>query len=447
MQSLSKADERQLLDGVKMAVTLVDDQGLSPNAALQKAAETLHYSPGFLKAACNAFNTGRQLAQWNANDAILDKLASFPLADYSEIHDKMWGTAKEKVAAATMGIPRFNSYEDQARQELLDWDLSSFQKTAEVVETRPSFYREHAKCEYLTRLAEEARREKSATADRLDSSLMALSAYFQKSAYDRLALAQVEYAAATYYGESGKALISHIAEKFPTEKRAAAYPTSWPGFYREADRRQAPYTLIEDTIKQAGAHWRATEAKDVADTKLAEAKESVAPFSYPRSSALNGSQVTLTPSLVAEVAGVKQSSWLPGIAAGATGTMPLLQVIKDERKGALESQVDELDNPEHLQELRKIKAQTVLTGLLSDPENPLSRYDPEDVLTAYNELTQLAPRLADQPAALGPLLNRRMSGNVEPFEVGEMIKLEEGLRSTQSPAISTRWLRDEKPGV
>ena len=157
MQSLSKADERQLLDGVKMAVTLVDNQGLSPNAALQKAAETLQYSPGFLKAACNAFNTGRQLAQWNANDAILDKLASFPLADYSEIHNKMWGTAKEKVAAATMGIPRFNSYEDQARQELLDWDLSSFQKTAEVVEARPSFYREHAKCEYLTRLAEEAR--------------------------------------------------------------------------------------------------------------------------------------------------------------------------------------------------------------------------------------------------------------------------------------------------
>ena len=433
MQSLSKADERQLLDGVKMAVTLVDNQGLSPNAALQKAAETLHYSPGFLKAACNAFNTGRQLAQWNANDAILDKLASFPLADYSEIHDKMWGTAKEKVAAATVGTPRFNSYEDQARQELRDWDLSSFQKTAEVAEVRPSFYREHAKCEYLTRLAEEARREKSAMADRLGASLMALSEYFQKSAYDRLALAQVEYVASTYYGETGKALISHIAEQFPTEKRANAYPTSWPGFYQEADRKQAPYTLIEDTIKQAGAHWRATEVKEAADTKLAEAKESVAPFTFPRSSALNGSQVILTPSLVAEVAGVKQSGFFTDpFSMGPKGLELLDSYADDARNSATKKIVIKLENPAHKAELRKIRAQTILTGMLSDPGNPLSRYAPEDVLSAYNDLVQLSPRFADQPAVLGPLLNRRLMGNVEPFEIAEALKMEEGFKKTQT---------------
>ena len=437
MQSLSKADERQLLDGVKMAVTLVDDQGLSPDVALQKVAETLHYSPGFLKAACNAFNTGRQLAQWNANDAILDKLASFPLADYSAIHDKMWGSTREKVATVTSGTPRFNSYEDQTRQELLDWDLSSFQKTAEVTEVRPSFYREHAKCEYLTRLAEEARREKSATADRLDSSLTALLEYFQKSAYDRLALAQVEYAASTYYGETGKALISHIAEQFPTEKRANAYPTSWPGFYREADRKQAPYTLIEDTIKQAGAHWRAAEAKEVADTKLAEAKESVASFTFPRSSALNGSQVTLTPSLVAEVAGVKQSGAVESpFMLGPKWLDSLDKGWDDERNSATKKIVIKLENPAHRAELRKIRAQAILTGILSDPENPLSRYAPEDVLSAYNDLVQLSPRFADQPAVLGPLLNRRLMGNVEPFEVAEALKMEEGFKKTQTPYSS-----------
>ena len=119
MQSLSKSDEQQLLDGVKMAVSLVDDQGLSPNAALQKVAEELHYSPGFLKAACNAFNTGRQLAQWNANDTVLDKLASFPLADYDAVHDKMWGKDQEKAAAVSLGSPMFMTYDDLARQELL----------------------------------------------------------------------------------------------------------------------------------------------------------------------------------------------------------------------------------------------------------------------------------------------------------------------------------------
>jgi len=34
MQSLSKSDEQMLLDGVKQAVDLVDNAGLSPNDAL-----------------------------------------------------------------------------------------------------------------------------------------------------------------------------------------------------------------------------------------------------------------------------------------------------------------------------------------------------------------------------------------------------------------------------
>ena len=59
MQSLSKSDEQQLLDGVKKAVDLVDNRDMSPNEALQKVAqETSDYSPGFVKAACNAFNNG-----------------------------------------------------------------------------------------------------------------------------------------------------------------------------------------------------------------------------------------------------------------------------------------------------------------------------------------------------------------------------------------------------
>ena len=81
--------------------------------------------------------------------------------------------------------------------------------------------------------------------------------------------------------------------------------------------------------------------------------------------------------------------------------------------------------------MRKIRAQTVLTQLLSDPDNPLSGYDPEEVLTAYNDLIQLSPRLADQPSAIAPLLNKRLMGNTEPFEVGEQLKLEQGLKQVQ----------------
>ena len=114
MQSLSKSDEQQLLDGVKMAVSLVDDQGLSPNAALQKVAEELHYSPGFLKAACNAFNTGRQLAQWNANGCKTWATTPQPWAiTISTMASNTWPICSRKTPAlecsiATMTYPKLD---------------------------------------------------------------------------------------------------------------------------------------------------------------------------------------------------------------------------------------------------------------------------------------------------------------------------------------------------
>jgi hypothetical protein len=98
----------------------------------------------------------------------------------------------------------------------------------------------------------------------------------------------------------------------------------------------------------------------------------------------------------------------------------------------VERQINKLDSPEHINELRKIRAQTVLTQLMSDPDNPLSQYDPEDVLSKYNEMVQLSPRLADQSGGIGPLLNKRMIGNTEPFEVAELLKMENSLKDTQS---------------
>ena len=453
MQSLSKSDEQQLLDGVKMAVSLVDDQGLSPNAALQKVAEELHYSPGFLKAACNAFNTGRQLAQWNANDTVLDKLASFPLADYDAVHDKMWGKDQEKAAAVSLGSPMFMTYDDLARQELLYLDIPSYEKLASyddnpvVQDERAEMAakRAYARYEFNIRLADEARREKSAASDQLDARLGQLEDYFHKFAHDRLALAQVEHATATYFGETGKALMAHVAAQFPQEKRAADYAPTWPGFHQPVHRNQAPYTLVAAVIKQAQAYQRAESAFQTANTKLAEAKDGVAPFSQPQSESSNGSPSILTPSLLPDTAGQKQASLTAGFAGGLGmgAARSLGQWSTQDRDSQVKSQIDELDSPDHLNEMRKIRAQTVLTQLMSDPENPISGYDPEEVLSAYNEMVQLAPRLADQPAAVGPLLSKRLAGNTEPFEVGETLKLEDSLKKTQPTPNYTDLMKHE----
>lgn len=447
MQSLSKADEQRLLDGVKQATDLVDNQGMSPNDALQKIAEDLEYSPGFLKAACNAFNNGRQLAQWNANDSVLDKLASFPLADYDEIRERIWEATPTKTASDhSMFSPVFQTYEDMDRQALLDMPLPSMEKAASD-ELHPAAADEHADMrahrsysnyEFNARQVEEARREKTAAEDLLHLKLHLLDTYFQKFAYERLPFAQVEAAVSTYFGKPGRALMGYVAERFPNEKRASDHQSSWEGFRQPVDRTQEPYTLVEAAIKQAQELHQADEALQEATQKLAEAKEGVAPFSPARHPKSESSQLTLTPSLLPEDVGNAKEAGVFGGLAGGFGLGAARSMADSATQGSekkVDSQVEELESPDHLNEIRKVKAQTLLTQLMSDPESPLSQHDPEEVLTAYNELVQMSPRLADQPSAIGPLLNKRLMGNTEPFEVGETINLEKGLKDTQGPRL------------
>jgi hypothetical protein len=145
--------------------------------------------------------------------------------------------------------------------------------------------------------------------------------------------------------------------------------------------------------------------------------------------------------LIPDAAGEKKADMLSGLAGGFGMGLGAARSFDEQSAGTnekkLESQIADLESPEHLNELRKIRAQTVLTQMMSDPENPVSGYDPEEVLHAYNEMVQLSPRLADQPAAVGPLLNKRLAGHTEPFEIGETLKLEQGLKDTQAPPSST----------
>ena len=449
MQSLSKSDEQQLLDGVKQAVDLVDNRDFSPNDAIQKVAEELNYSPGFVKAACNAFNNGRQLAQWNANDNVLDKLASFPLANYDEVHNAIWGKEQEKAASVSQFMPKFASYEDQARQDLLNMDLGTFEKSASAEE--PSQLVQDYQGELRVKLAfnkadfegrqvEEARRQKVAAEDKLNLKVHLLESYFKKFAYDRLPLAQVENAAAAYYGKPGAALMSYVASRFPSEKRASDHQSTWSGFNQPVDRNAEPYTLIAECIKQAAVHNQMNYWLVEAEEKLTEAKEKTASFIRPQSSNKSGSQPILTPSLIEET-GEKQASLMGGMAGGmGLGLTKAVAGEGDEKRKKVEEQIAELDSPDHLNELRKIRAKTALTRLLSDPESPLSEHDPAEVMQAYNDLVQLSPRLADQPSALGPLLNRRLMGNTEPFELAETLKLEESLKKTQPEAAQEETL-------
>ncbi len=75
----------------------------------------------------------------------------------------------------------------------------------------------------------------------------------------------------------------------------------------------------------------------------------------------------------------------------------------------------------------------MLNQMMTDKQDPISGHDPDTVIDAFNSISDLAPRVADHPAAVGPLLRRKLQGNVQPFEAKELAELEKTVRQTNEP--------------
>jgi hypothetical protein len=137
-------------------------------------------------------------------------------------------------------------------------------------------------------------------------------------------------------------------------------------------------------------------------------------------------------SLTSKVVGTLTGTVIPGVAtvAGARqlmGDKPSAPSIEQE---ALESLYD----PTHEAEMRSIKIEAMLNDFMSsDPV--ISTYDPDEVLGAYNQVIQLTPRAAIQPAVMRGLLRKMLAQQdaMEPFEAEQLVKVEQGIKKVEEP--------------
>ena len=450
METLSSAEERRLLDGVKQAVDLVDDQGKSPNEALTKVARDFSWSRGQLRSAVSAFNNGRQVAQWDNGADLMAKLADFPLADYDLIHDAIWGkAAAEKVAADRLGIsPEYSLppsfVRDPYREMLLSRDLAQMTKTAawEPGTRHPSIQSdEHAALvdghldrmnmveayhhhQREKRAFEEARSQFSRAHDTLRVKLGLLENYFKKSAMDRLAFPLVDKAVQVYYGTAGEALMDSLAASFPREKRGsdADLRTSQP-----IARASQPFLHVEQAIAAAREVYRTKTAMDEAYVRLEKAAEARRPF--VQSPSATNQEEPLSFSLFKEA----------GMFGDATKGI-LEKSLGGAAKKDIQDESLNLEEPEHENELRKIQAQAMLSEMMSDPDNPISGHDPDEVLAAYNKISKLSPRASTQPLATQTMLHKALSGGLEPFEVNDMNTIEKGVQKTHGSPLGVGLL-------
>ena len=85
--------------------------------------------------------------------------------------------------------------------------------------------------------------------------------------------------------------------------------------------------------------------------------------------------------------------------------------------------MDRIQDPSVALEQRRVQAQTLLADLMSN-DDVISTYDPEQVIRAYNEMSSLTPHTSLRSAVVRPALRQMLAGNTQPFDVAELLSLE-----------------------
>lgn len=123
-------------------------------------------------------------------------------------------------------------------------------------------------------------------------------------------------------------------------------------------------------------------------------------------------------------------------AVGAMTGLKSLIAPKQPTNAEIENDViGELLDPEHEAEMQRIKMQAMLTEFMAD-DPVISTYDPDQVIEAFNQVAQMTPRAAIQPAVMRGQLRKMLQQQdaMEPFEAGQLIDVEKGLKEVAEPA-------------
>jgi hypothetical protein len=442
---LTTSDEDRLLTATKRAADLVERDGLAPNAAIEKVARDGKFGPGEIEMLCYAHNTGRQLAQFQKTANVLDKLAEFPLADPAKVVAAVYPTVPaEKAAVAPRPVgsrhldylmpPTWADAQRPPGLEKAALDLPPLPKPdLPPPDPHDAMRKKYGDYERVKLAHDQARQAALLAEGDLHAKVAAVTGYFQQPG--RLPFDTVEKTATALYGADATALMDlvHVRTR-SREKRAAATPND---VVRDTVSLGAKiFHDIGDALAATRTLLTKRAAADQARAAFEAAKEGVTgPFAAGRSGATAPGRPTTS----------EKRAILNSPAFGAFLGNSVGRIVGDGPKSKndlIEDEWLDLEDPGHQNELRKIKAHAMLNGMLTDPDSPISGHDPDEVLQAYNEISSLAPRVAEQPAAIRPILARKLQGNVQPFEAKEVTDIEKGIASTRASTPNTSLLKD-----
>lgn len=482
---LSERDKKLLLlasDRISEAIARSNHE--DPNAVIAKVAAELKIKPGHIKVLVHGYNSGRTELQRKTAEDIYEKSAEFRLADTQSVLDQLYVPKrlasdfdkKAQVVSLSYDVhPTLllrRSKNELAGQVLAGQALeksavvrSSIQ-TANNEEIRRQSQSEAELRQNVQRLrVEVCRLEKQALDD-----LRELRSYFVRD--DALPWNLVTENCTAVYGPRAARLLSAVVSRFPKahlEKQARQFSLrSKRQGIPPVDWTAPPYVYVDRLLKVAQQHVQAVDRLEQLQRRLSalyrEKKAGV--LQHPRSSRSSssrsaGSSVDAGPDPVdglfqpvpdpspPRMANTpKTATWksagvftttLAGTFGGSLGmatgrglskliASPLV-TSKDEM---VQDAYSEFITPDHEDKLRSISTKSLLTDLMAN-DDVISNYSPKEVVQAYNEIYDLAPRVANTQMIVRSYLRKRLQqGSFDQFDVDNLLKAEESLAKRRS---------------
>lgn len=412
--------------------------GEEPNAALAKAASVLDVPEGHLPLLVYAYNTARTKEQLQSSDDPMEKSADFKLADLAGMRAIMYPEVKtpeqEKRAAAISTEYFFPPTwaksaacaKAQAGGTLAIGDVPAPKRVPEITaEPLAALPEEQAKRK-LEKRSRDERDVREAKVAQLMAEMDArrtideLSAYFRKSGSE--SFTRVLDNVDALYGQDMLAVMKHLQANHPEFAKQAMTAA------KPVDARQEPYKTMElalQKLKTAAAAVACTEEKTAA-------------FAAAYPSVIAGNT---NPSFFDSPEKRAGAGQVLGTALGISATREAIGQMANNLKGpdpetSVRKQMDRISSPDHELALRNIQLRTTLQELMAtDPV--IMAHDPHTVINTFNELSQLAPRIASQPSMLRSVLRKQLEQqHMEPFELGELAKIEQTLARPSLPSLS-----------
>jgi hypothetical protein len=459
MKRLDKQAEDKLLGAIENTAVLVSD-GMDPCEAIAKSAQDCGVPPGHINLMVHAYNTGRTTRQREDGTDTLSKAANFPLAETDKVlailYPQEVKTAASQHHATAVSTEYYGSpgpllarrsrAERRKQAANIDWRRWAADETyhadgsttlTEFTVTTPSPYtqepREALKQAYchasqLQHEINEARRKESAAMDKIANLYGDLTECLQRP--DCPPLHVVREQAGYLYGKYGHKLVDDVVAITPSIAKMAhhkARPTTTKvSNYRLVAADGEVFGLISEILDNLEDYNRLKQAhEDLRRSHLRQAEETIRPFAERPVSVLE----ELGYSTPTTKEGMSLMPTLLGVSAVKNLMTPSSDAKKDQSNKALSSLVD----PAHEAQLRNIRTQATLQDLMAN-DPVIHGYDPTETIDAFNEIVSTAPRTADQRLVIQSLLRKRLAqGALDPFEVEQLLSMEEKQRKINSP--------------